>query len=170
MLERARQVAIATAVAAIATGVSISQATPTARGAGNSITATATLDTSYDPYNPTAAIRGRIMAGGHKYGPRHCLSDRDVWAYYTDVGGQPHSIDADRPTDKKGRFTFTQIPVKYGDASINGTVPPSGGTVTYTVSPSAAHAPKRRGDILDRYRCRSVSTTVEVQVPPAPPS
>jgi hypothetical protein len=60
--------------------------------------------------------------------------------------------------------------VKYGDAGINGIVPPSGGTVTYTLVATPAHAPKRRGDILDSYKCRRVSTTVHVEVAPQPPT
>ncbi|HEY7267347.1 MAG TPA: hypothetical protein VH501_06600 [Solirubrobacterales bacterium] len=163
----AAMVALSTACAAVPQAGAASSA---ASAAGNSLTASATLDTSYDPFDPTAAISGRILATGHKYGPRHCLRDREVWAYYTAVSGQTYSTDADRPTNKKGRFTFTQIHVKYGDADINGIVPPSGGTVTYTLRATPEHAPKRRGDINESYKCRAVSTTVQVEVPPEPPT
>jgi hypothetical protein len=170
MPDSVKRCAAALALTALTSCLALSQAAgaPTATSAaGNSISATATLDTSYDPYFPTTRITGQIVAKGHKYGPRQCLRDREVWAYWTDLSGQTVSTDADNPTNKKGRFTFTQISVDYGDTS-SSTVPDSGGTVTYTLTPSPEHAPKRRGDINSSFRCPAVSTTVQVQVPPRP--
>jgi hypothetical protein len=167
MFDRPRQLAVAATVALLATaaGVSDAGAAPTAvSAAGNSITATATVDTTYNPSEPTVTIRGRILASGHRYGPRHCLAERDVWASFSSLDGSTHMPDADRPTNKKGRFTFSQIEVDYTRE-----VPVSGGTVTFTLSLTPARAPKRRGDILDSFRCPSVTATVEAQVPPAPP-
>ena len=174
MSGRAERIAVAMTVATVASAWLISQAqgTPKATAAkgGNSITASATVDASYDPYEPTAAIKGQIRAIGHKFGPRHCLRDREVWAYYTGVGGQTLSTDADNPTDKKGRFTLRRSTSTTAAADNNAAVPPSGGTVTFTLMPSTAHAPKKRGDILDSFNCPPVSTTVSVQVPPEPPT
>ena len=133
------------------------------------MTATATVDTSY-PHSPTGAIQGQITAVGHKYGPRHCLHLRDIFASATNVDGAPQGLgDADHPTSKSGRFTFSQVPLDYGIAGVTtGVVPPSGGTVIITLAALPARAPKRPGDILDSYRCAPVSTTVQVQVPPEP--
>ena len=58
----------------------------------------------------------------------------------------------------------------YGSADNNGVVPPSGGTVTFTLTLTPEHAPKRRGDILNSYKCPDVSTTVSVEVTPQPPT
>ena len=166
-----KRCALGLAIAMAATLGPASQATgaPAARSAaGNAITATATVDTTY-PYSPTAAIRGQITAVGHKYGPRHCLHLRDIFASTTNVAGAPQGLgDADHPTSKNGGFTFSQIELKYGDAGNNGLVPPSGGTVIITLAALPARAPKRREDILNSYKCAPVSTTVTVQVPPEP--
>jgi len=172
MTNRMKSLAVAIAIVTTTSTWLISQAagSPVARTAkgGNTITATATIDATYDPNEPTTAIKGRIQATGHKFGPRHCLSEREVWAYWTGPSGKTFSIDADNPTDRKGRFTFTQIPVHYGTDPDFGAISSAGGTLTYTLSPSPEHAPKKRGDITSSFKCPPVSTTVEVQVPPAP--
>ena len=150
--------------------ISQAQGTPVATAAKstNVITASGTVNSTYDPYSPTVAITGQISATGHKYGPRHCLALRDVWASHPSSSGQVYMTDADRPTSGKGRFKFSQIELKYGGPDINGDVPPSGGSVTFTLTLTPEHAPKRRGDITDSFKCPNVSTTVTVVVPPAP--
>ena len=145
-------------------------AAPLARGAaGNSMTASGTVDTTY-PASPTARITGQILASGHKYGPHHCLGQRDIFASAPSVAGPTQNLgDADHPTDKRGRFVFTQVPLDYGKPGISGVVPGSGGTVTITLTATPASAPKKRGDITNSFHCQPVSTTVSLQVPPAPP-
>jgi hypothetical protein len=168
MSDRVRQMAIAVTLAAVGSAGLISQAqgSPTAVAAksGNVITATGTVDATYDPSEPTAAIKGQILATGHKYGPRHCLKERDVFASYPSSTGRTYMTDADNPSSGKGRFKFSQIHLDYGDV-----VPFSGGTVTFTLTLLPQDAPKKRGDILDSFKCPNVSGTVQVQVPPAPP-
>jgi hypothetical protein len=167
-----KRAAIAFTVATLGGAWLISQAqgAPTATKSGNVITASGTVDSTYDPASPTVAIRGQITATGHKFGPRHCLAGRDVWASHTDLSGQVHTPDADRPTNGKGRFKFSQIEIKYGSADNGGDVPPAGGQVTFTLTLTPERVPKRRGDITDSFKCPNVSTTVQVQVPPGPPS
>jgi hypothetical protein len=168
VLSRVTRIALITAVATVTGGwlISGAQATPnaTAAGGGNSITATATVDSTYSPSQPTVTIRGQILATGHKYGPRHCLAERAVFASFSSLDGTTHTPDADKPTSRKGRFTFSQIEVDYTKE-----VPVSGGTVTFTLTLTPARAPKHRGDILDSFRCPPVTATVEAHVPPAPP-
>jgi hypothetical protein len=174
MSSRVKRVAVAMTVASIGSALLISQAqgTPLAGAAkgGNRITATGSVDATYDPFEPTAAITGQVSAIGHKFGPRHCVAQRDVWASYPSVSGQMYMTDADRPTNGKGRFHFSQIHLYYEAGFGNGVVPPSGGSVTFTLTMLPARAPKRRGDILDSFHCPNVSTTVTVEVPPEPPT
>lgn len=174
MSSRVKRTAVAMTIATVGSAwlISPAQGTPTATAAksGNIITAGGTVDASYDPYAPTVAISGQILATGHKFGPRHCLALRDVWASHPSSSGQVYMTDADRPTNGKGRFKFSQIELKYGGPDTNGDVPPSGGPVTFTLTLTPEHAPKRRGDILDSFKCPNVSTTVQVQVPPEPPT
>ena len=173
MATRGRRIALAMCVAALTGAWAIcgASASPVAiSAAGNSMTATGTVDATYDPSSPTARITGQILASGHKYGPRHCLALRDIFASTTTLSGAPQGLgDADRPTDKRGRFVFSQIELKYGNADNNGLVPISGGYVTVTLSATPATAPKRRGDITNSFHCQPVSTTVSLYVPHAPP-
>jgi hypothetical protein len=172
MAERGSHIALAMLVSALASAAAIAQASaaPVARGAaGNSMTASGTVDTTYG--SPTARITGQILASGHKYGPHHCLGQRDIFASAPSVAGPTQNLgDADHPTDNRGRFVFTQVPLDYGKPGISGVVPGSGGTVTITLTATPATAPKKRGDITSSFHCQPVSTTVSVQVPPAPPS
>ena len=94
-------------------------------------------------------IAGQILAQSHKYGPRHCLAERDAWVSATTVGGaMPGLGPADHPTSKNGRFTAQLLHARYASPDVDGPVPPSGGTVTFTATVTKSKAPKSRRDIL----------------------
>ena len=137
------------------------------------MTATAVI-TDGPPNRPgeiIVRITGQIGAQGHKYGPRHCLAERAVFAQATTLGGAIQGLgDSDDPTDKKGRFELQQIHAKYGTADApEALIPYSGGPVTFTLTVSRAKAPKRRGDILRSYTCKPLTATTQVQAPPWSP-
>ena len=175
MFGPAKRTAAAMAVALMASAWPISQAAGTPTGlsanAGNTITATASIINQ--PIGELEVrIAGQILSHGHKYGPRHCRAGRTVEVTSTTIGGQPVDLGpSDRATGKTGRFIAGLVKADYGGTDDQGTfrdglIPYAGGPVTFTLTADQIHVPKSRGDILDRYTCRPVSTTVEIQAPP----
>ena len=172
MADRGSRITLAVLVAALVSAGAIAQASaaPVAHGAaGNSLTATAGPVDTTSASDPIVTITGQILASGHKYGPRHCLAGRDVQATATTLAGSTRDLgDSNELTRKKGWFKISLIALKYGTADNFALVPPSGGTVTITLTVSPASAPKNRRDILRSYKCAPLSATVQVQVPPQP--
>ena len=176
MSSRAKRTAVAMTIATLASAwlISLAEGTPaaTTTKGGNTMTATATIIDG--PPNDDAEIVVRItgqITSSHQFGPRHCRKERAIWASSTSVAGAPWPLgDSDHPTDKNGRFTFTQIKARYGSGvdGGDGPVPTAGGPVTVQLTASSSHAPKSRGDILSSYKCRPVGTSVTVQAPPQP--